>query len=193
MTLAQRFGVTDTAVTTFFRILGERKVPVEDLDAKLREIAARHLTLLKQVESLSGEDPQLDALKKSAVAAIGAGDYARAQALLEQAFDADLVAAAQGAGYRQSAVYHRGEDQGGSGSTQIIPTAIRGCGTGVSDGGRSGACERAADPGAVFGRRRQCGIRRRHLPARGERADRSSAHPGKTACPRPHRCRRQSE
>jgi hypothetical protein len=40
-----------------------------------------------------GVDPQLDALKKSAVAAIGAGDYARAQALLEQAFDADLVAA----------------------------------------------------------------------------------------------------
>ena len=36
---------------------------------------------------------KLDALKKSAVAAIGAGDYARAQALLEQAFDADLVAA----------------------------------------------------------------------------------------------------
>ena len=78
------------AVTNFFRILGERKVPIEDLDAKLREIAARHLTLLKQVETLSGEDPQVDALKKEAVAAIGAGDYARAQALLEQAFDADL-------------------------------------------------------------------------------------------------------
>ena len=91
--ISRHFGVTDTAVTTFFRILGERKVPVEDLDAKLREIAARHLTLLKQIESVPGVDPQLDALKKSAVAAIGAGDYARAQALLEQAFDADLVAA----------------------------------------------------------------------------------------------------
>ena len=66
---------------------------LEDLDAKLREVAARHLTLLKQVEIVPGANPQLDALKKSAVAAIGAGDYARAQALLEQAFDADLVAA----------------------------------------------------------------------------------------------------
>ena len=46
-------------MATFFRVLGERKVPIEDLDAKLREIAARHLTLLKQVETLSGEDPQV--------------------------------------------------------------------------------------------------------------------------------------
>ena len=41
--LAQRFGVTSMAVTTFFRILGENRVPVEDLDAKLREVASRHL------------------------------------------------------------------------------------------------------------------------------------------------------
>ena len=91
--LAQQFGVTDTAVTTFFRILGERKVPTEDLDAKLREIAARHQTLLKQAESLPSEDPQVEQFRKGAFAAIGAGDYARAQALLEQVFDADLAAA----------------------------------------------------------------------------------------------------
>jgi hypothetical protein len=42
--ISHAFGVTDTAVTTFFRILGETKVATEDLDAKLREIAARHLT-----------------------------------------------------------------------------------------------------------------------------------------------------
>ncbi|HEX5079502.1 MAG TPA: tetratricopeptide repeat protein, partial [Geminicoccaceae bacterium] len=91
--LAQRLGVTDMAVTTFFRIMGERKVAVEDLDAKLREIAARHLTLLKQIESLPGEDPQVASLKKEAGESIGAGDYVRAESLLRQAFDADLVAA----------------------------------------------------------------------------------------------------
>ena len=91
--LGQRFGVNDMAVATFFKVMGEKKVPTEDLNAKLREIAARHLTLLKQVETVPGADPQLDALKKSAVAAIAAGDYAEAQALLEKAFDADLVAA----------------------------------------------------------------------------------------------------
>ena len=91
--LAQRFGVTRMALTKFFRILGERNVSVEDLDAKLREIAAHHLTLLKQAEPVLGEDPQVEALKKAAFTSIGAGDYARAQALLEQASEADVVAA----------------------------------------------------------------------------------------------------
>jgi tetratricopeptide (TPR) repeat protein len=91
--LARQFGVSDTALENFLRILGERKIPIEDLDAKLREIAEHHLKLLKQVETLSGEDPQVASIKKEAVAAIGAGDYARAQSLLEQAYDADLVAA----------------------------------------------------------------------------------------------------
>ena len=169
-------------MTTFFRILGERKVPVEDLDAKLREIAARHLTLLKQIESVPGVDPQLDALKKSAVAAIGAGDYARAQALLEQAFDADLVAARKALDTANQRYVAAAMTKADSGSTQIIPTAIRGCGTGVSDGCRFGARERAADPSAVFGRRGGCGSKSRHIPASGERADRSSAHPRKAAC-----------
>ncbi len=91
--ISRQFGVTDTAVTNFFRILGANKVAIEDLDAKLREIAARHLTLLKQTETQGGDDPQVAALKKEAAGAIGAGDYARAQTLLQQAFDADLAAA----------------------------------------------------------------------------------------------------
>jgi hypothetical protein len=41
--VSRALGVTDTAVTNFFRILGENKVATEDLDAKLREVAARHL------------------------------------------------------------------------------------------------------------------------------------------------------
>jgi hypothetical protein len=69
--LAQRFGVTSMAVTTFFRILGENRVPVEDLDAKLREVASRHLTLLQRVETLSAEDdPQVASIKKRALAAV---------------------------------------------------------------------------------------------------------------------------
>src|SRR5690348_1844746 len=37
--ISQQFGVTQTALATFFRILGERNTAVEELDAKLREIA----------------------------------------------------------------------------------------------------------------------------------------------------------
>ena len=92
-TVSRTFGVTDTALTTFFRILGERKVATEDLDVKLREVAARHLTLLKQAEASADDDPQVAAIKQQAVAAIGAGDYARAESLLRRAFDADLATA----------------------------------------------------------------------------------------------------
>src|SRR5215207_5453131 len=74
--LSQRFGVTDMAVTTFLRILGERNVAVEDLDAKLREIAALHMTLREQAKPLPGEAPQVQAIKKRAVAAIDSGKYA---------------------------------------------------------------------------------------------------------------------
>jgi tetratricopeptide (TPR) repeat protein len=91
--LSRQFGVTDAALTTFFRILGENRVATEDLDAKLREVAARHLTLLKQAEGSADDDPQVAAIKTEAVAAIGAGDYARAESLLRRAFDADVAIA----------------------------------------------------------------------------------------------------
>src|SRR5262249_28551308 len=80
-TVSRAFGVTDTALTTFFRILGEQKVATEDLDARLREVAARHLTLLKQAEASADDDPQVAAIKQQAVAAIGAGVRAGAGGL----------------------------------------------------------------------------------------------------------------
>jgi tetratricopeptide (TPR) repeat protein len=91
--LGRAFGITDAALTTFFRILGENKVATEDLDAKLREVAARHLTLLKQAEPSADDDPQVTAIKNEVVVAIGAGDYGRAEALLQRAYHADLAAA----------------------------------------------------------------------------------------------------
>jgi len=92
-TVSRAFGVTDTALTTFFRILGENKVAPADLDAKLREVAARHLTLLRQAAASLGDDPQVVAIKQQAVPAIAAGDYDRAGDLLQRAFDADLAVA----------------------------------------------------------------------------------------------------
>jgi tetratricopeptide (TPR) repeat protein len=69
----------------------QNKVAPEDLDAKLREVAARHLTLLKQTEASADDDPQVAAIKREAIAAIGAGDYERAEDLLQRADDADLA------------------------------------------------------------------------------------------------------
>jgi tetratricopeptide (TPR) repeat protein len=89
--LGQKFGVTDIALTSFFRILGEKQVETSDLDTKLREIAGRYLTLLKQAESVSGFDPKAAALKTKALAEIKAGHYAAAESLLQRAVEADLA------------------------------------------------------------------------------------------------------
>jgi tetratricopeptide (TPR) repeat protein len=91
--LSRDFGVTDAALETFFRILGERKVAVTDLDAKLREIATKHLALLKKAEPLPSDDPAARARKEEAIAAINVGNYSLAEKLLVQAFDVELAAA----------------------------------------------------------------------------------------------------
>ena len=93
--ISRELGVTNAALTTFLRILGERNVPIEDLDAKLREIAARHLALLKQAEASTTDDPHVAEIKNQAIAAISAGDYTWAEDLLRSAFDAELTAAHQ--------------------------------------------------------------------------------------------------
>jgi tetratricopeptide (TPR) repeat protein len=89
--LGQKFGVTNIALTTFFRILGESQVETSDLDIKLREIAGQYLTLLKQAGSVRGFDPEATALKNKALAEIKAGHYADAENLLQRAVGADLA------------------------------------------------------------------------------------------------------
>jgi tetratricopeptide (TPR) repeat protein len=101
--VSRRFGVTDAALMSIFKTLGEKQVPPGDLDAKLTEIAARHLSLLKQAEPAPADDAATRALKGKAVAAIGRGDYDGAERLLRQASndraepykDADHVAEAE--------------------------------------------------------------------------------------------------
>ena len=173
-------GVSDTALGKFLEILGERQVPIEDLDAKLREIAGQHMTLLKQVETLSGEDPQIASIKKEAVAAIGAGDYARAQALLEQAFDADLVAARKALDAANQRYVTAAKTKADLGQLKLSQLQYEAA---------SREFQAAADlvPTSEPLIRAQylaaggTAAHRRHIPARRDRADRSSAHPRKTA------------
>src|SRR5262249_46904202 len=60
---------------------------------KLRDIAGRHLTLLKQAEASTDDDPHVAAIKKQAAEAISNGDYSHAEELLQNAFNADLATA----------------------------------------------------------------------------------------------------
>ncbi len=80
---------------TFFRILGERRVSLEDLDAKLREIATRHKALLDELKTFHGEDPELTAIKERAAKAVSDGEYVAAETLLKEAEEYEIAVATQ--------------------------------------------------------------------------------------------------
>jgi tetratricopeptide (TPR) repeat protein len=80
--LSQLYGVTNTAVKNFLRDLGEENVAPEDLDSRLRQIAARHRSLERQVQQLPGDDPAAAPFKRQATRDIEVGAYDRAEALL---------------------------------------------------------------------------------------------------------------
>ena len=81
---AGKLSVTDSALASFFKIMEEQQVPRSDLDSKLREIAGHYKELLARV----GDD-------QAAKQAIEAGDYAKAEALLEDAAKQHSLAAAE--------------------------------------------------------------------------------------------------
>jgi tetratricopeptide (TPR) repeat protein len=79
----QELAVKDNALNNFFRIIGEKRVPAEDLDAELREIATNYVTLQQQAQNLPDSNP----LKGPAIGAIDEGEYARAATLIAAAQD----------------------------------------------------------------------------------------------------------
>jgi tetratricopeptide (TPR) repeat protein len=91
--LTKEFGVTDAALVTFFRVLGERKVPIEQLNESLQRIAAEHNDLLRKIASLTGNDPQSGELRRQAATAVKNGNYSQAEGLLNQAMANDEKAA----------------------------------------------------------------------------------------------------
>ena len=93
--LAGKLAVTESALASFFKILEQQQVPLHDLDSKLREIAAQYKELLARLDSVKSEDLQVVKLKQEAKQAIEAGDYAKAEELLNQAEALDLKAIAQ--------------------------------------------------------------------------------------------------
>jgi tetratricopeptide (TPR) repeat protein len=81
---AGKLSVTDAALASFFKILEEQQVLLHDLDSKLREIAAQHKELLARVGG-----------NQAAKQAIEAGDYAKAEELLEDVVRQHSMAAAE--------------------------------------------------------------------------------------------------
>jgi len=97
--LRVELGVTDAVLHTFFQILKQTEVPPEQRPARLLEIAHRHKQALERLAALETEDSEAQALISKAKTAIEAGDYGRAERLLDQAEQRELagIQAAQAA------------------------------------------------------------------------------------------------
>jgi len=102
---AADLGVTDNALTNFFKILAQAKVDRADLDSKLREIAESYKKLLENFKLLdSSDDPVVRELLQQAQQAISGEDahgqpvtidFAQAERLLQQAFEQEQHGIAQ--------------------------------------------------------------------------------------------------
>jgi tetratricopeptide (TPR) repeat protein len=90
--LTKELDVTESALRSFFKILEQQRVPPEDLDSKLREIAASYTRLQAQLQQFLSEDPTVIALRREASQALEAGDFAQVETLLRQAYERDRQA-----------------------------------------------------------------------------------------------------
>ncbi len=80
--VVKELGITDSALSSFYKILEEQQVPRNDWDNKLRELAKHYKELLSRIDSVQAADPQVAKLEVEAKQAIEAGDYANAEHLL---------------------------------------------------------------------------------------------------------------
>jgi tetratricopeptide (TPR) repeat protein len=89
--LRAQLEVSASALRSFLLAIGEADMPVEQQPAKLAEIATRHKDLLARLEATSSTDPEVQRLKAEARAALDAGDFGRAEELLNRAKARDLL------------------------------------------------------------------------------------------------------
>jgi hypothetical protein len=82
--LSRQLGVTESALTSFFKILEQQQVPSEDLDRTLRDIAKRYKDLQEQLRTFTSDDPAVVALKRDAIKALEAGNFAQVETLLNE-------------------------------------------------------------------------------------------------------------
>lgn len=91
--LAKQLGVTEQALATFFATIERQNVSLADLDATLRQIAEHYKALLERLRTLSSADQAVAQLRDAASAAVQAGEFDRAERLLNEASAHDQAAA----------------------------------------------------------------------------------------------------
>ena len=91
----KRLGIAEGAINSFFRIVEEAHIPLEDWDAKLREYAQDYQHLKEQAKNLSTNSAQGIELKAQAEAAIAKGDFDQAKQLFDEIRSLNMQAAKQ--------------------------------------------------------------------------------------------------
>ncbi len=91
--LERKLGVSEGAMRTFLRTLGEEAVPLEKWPEKLAEIAERYRLALSQAAPAPGDAPAIARLKEQARAALEAGDLEGADRRLAELLAAQDAAA----------------------------------------------------------------------------------------------------
>lgn len=107
------------ALDNFLRDIGETGAPSEEQAARLTEIAKRYKELLGQLEASGSADPEVRRLKAEARTALDRGDFAQAEALLNQAKTLDLAAAAQMQADVDARMYSAAEAAAGNGDLMM--------------------------------------------------------------------------
>ena len=85
--LAKELGVTTSALKSFFKILGQKQVPLEDLDNTLRQIANKYNELRLKFDTLKSDDNIVIDIKKEAEIALNSGEFEKAKDLLIMAYN----------------------------------------------------------------------------------------------------------
>ena len=101
--LSSRLGITQGAVLTLLRIVGQKDVPLDELPQKLGEVASQYQQAQAQLAALSPQNPLARDLVEKAKVEIGAGNFSKAHDLLSQARQAQIAAAQQARALRQQA------------------------------------------------------------------------------------------
>jgi lysozyme len=83
--LAKELEVTQAALNDIFRILERQQTPLENLDSKVREVAATYKRLNSQLQHFVSKDHATMPLRHEARKALQIGDFTQVESLLKQA------------------------------------------------------------------------------------------------------------
>ena len=88
--LVEELGLTGPILEAYLELLEIRQIPSASLDTTLREMAKSYGTLNENLAKLTSSDPTVNAIYEQVLQALGLADFARVEALLNDATDHEV-------------------------------------------------------------------------------------------------------